>query len=492
VPESRQQKFYRRCVRVDATIFDDGQIVEPYLILVRLTKTWSNDIGLPDRKDHQSLLAHSLDRFVHAMQLVFCLTSRAISRSVSGISQVSFTCLSRKRKFLQMRILVLSDVSGFMLGGVPVETIRLIRGLDDRGHHAALISDSPLAGTGPVKHFHLDRPVDGRLTGQLREAVNSFKPNLVHVMGLSVRGLTQLGPLLKEIPWVLTCHSVPPYERKLAHLHWNENAHYAMRLVRFAPNAFAWKWLFRSGSVPHAIVHSQSTAEIVERYGQTKTRIHLIPLGCEPGQDAPRTPRHIGALPLRLATIGGIAHTKGYHDELTALADVRHTIKNFEYTIIGEPRDESYMRYLRKLIERFRLENAVRFLLNATDAEKNEVLHQTDIYLQPSHEEGFCLSYIEAASIVPLLIGTDTGAIRSISANDVGARVVADRQPKQIADAIRQLSTIPQPADLLSQRRTRLANEFSWSKHARDHERLYQRIIESPSAASANEAATRG
>src|SRR5882672_926515 len=128
---------------------------------------------------------HSLDRFVHAMQLVFCLTSGAISRSVSGISQVSFTCLSRKRKFLQMRILVLSDVSGFMLGGVPVETIRLIRGLDDRGHQAALISDFPLAGTGPVPHFHLARPVARRLTGQLCEAVNSFKPNLVHIMGLS-------------------------------------------------------------------------------------------------------------------------------------------------------------------------------------------------------------------------------------------------------------------------------------------------------------------
>jgi colanic acid/amylovoran biosynthesis glycosyltransferase len=209
-------------------------------------------------------------------------------------------------------------------------------------------------------------------------------------------------------------------------------------------------------------------------------------------QNATHTPRLVGSQPLRLATIGGIAHTKGYHDALKALADVRHTIKNFEYTIIGEPRDESYTRYLRKLIERFHFENSVRFLLNATDAEKNEVLRQTDIYLQPSHEEGFCLSYIEAASIVPLLIGTDTGAIRSISANDVGARVVAGRQPKQIAEAIRQLSTISQPVDLLSQRRTRLANEFSWSNHARDHERLYKRLVEFPSAASANEAATKG
>ena len=375
-----------------------------------------------------------------------------------------------------MRILIVSDATGFMLGGVMAETIQLINGLRDRGHHMALMSDFPLEGTGAIPHFPLKLPVDNSLAEHLREAIDTFKPDLVHIMLLSIRGLVQIRPLLKKIPWTVTCHSVPPYERKLPYLHWNETLYYAARFLRFATNTIAWNWIFRSGSIPHAIVHSPSTARIIERYGQPKIRIHVISLGCEVARDVSRKPR-LSSQPLRLATVAGVAHTKGHHDALLALADVRSTIPNLEYSIVGEPRDESYMQYLQRLIKKHGLENSVHFLLNASEAKKNEVLQRADIYLQPSHEEGFCLAYIEAASIVPLLIGTDTGAIRAISAGDFGARVVAVRQPKQIADAIRELSTVSLPADLLPQRRTRLTNEFSWSNYLRDHERLYERII---------------
>ena len=84
---------------------------------------------------------------------------------------------------------------------------------------------------------------------------------------------------------------------------------------------------------------------------------------------------------------------------------------------------------------------------------------------------------MEAASIVPLLIGTDTGAIKSISANDIGARVVSVSQPSRIAGAVRELLTISLPSDFLLRRRARLANEFSWSKYIDAHEQLYMKLI---------------
>ena len=45
-----------------------------------------------------------------------------------------------------MRILVVSNVTGFMYGGVPVETARLIRGLRARGHQLAFMGDIPIVG----------------------------------------------------------------------------------------------------------------------------------------------------------------------------------------------------------------------------------------------------------------------------------------------------------------------------------------------------------
>ena len=111
----------------------------------------------------------------------------------------------------------------------------------------------------------------------------------------------------------------------------------------------------------------------------------MIPLGCDLLGDKPHAPQINAPDVLRLATVGGIAHTKGLHDAIAALADVRRSIPNFRYTIIGEARDQSYTQYLQKLIAENSLGGSVQFLLNATESEKNETLQQTDIYLQPSH-----------------------------------------------------------------------------------------------------------
>ena len=88
-----------------------------------------------------------------------------------------------------MRILVFSDVTGYMRGGVPAETRELLRGLQNRGHQMALMADIPLEGTEGVTHFRLSLPIDRTLSQQLRGAIDTFKPDLVHVIGLNSRGL---------------------------------------------------------------------------------------------------------------------------------------------------------------------------------------------------------------------------------------------------------------------------------------------------------------
>jgi glycosyltransferase involved in cell wall biosynthesis len=292
-------------------------------------------------------------------------------------------------------------------------------------------------------------------------------------------GVALIAPLLRSVPWVFTCHSVPPYERKLRYLHWNDTAHYAARSVRFAANTCAWKWLFRRGFISHTIVHSHYLEDIIRRYGQLTNRVSLIPLGYEAAENVNCSLRVAkSGEPLRLLTIGGIAHTKGYHDALVAIAKLRRAFPKIEYTIIGVMRDPSYARFLETMIGKLDLRQSVRIFVNASDAEKDGALRRSDVYLQPSHEEGFCLAYIEAASIVPLLVGTDTGAIRLISANDVGARVVPVGQPSRIADAVCELSIVSSPRDLVLQRQVRLESKFSWSKYLDSHEALYIRLCQ--------------
>jgi glycosyltransferase involved in cell wall biosynthesis len=376
-----------------------------------------------------------------------------------------------------VRILIISDVSGYMRGGVPAETGQLIRGLVARGHELALAGDVPMPGGESARHFPVTVPTDAQLPSQVRRAIDAFEPELIHVIAMGSRGLSQIAPELKPHPWVMTCHSIPPYERKLPHWHGNETAHYAARSLRFLPNTIAWKWLFRSRTMPQVVVHSDCVRQVVTRYGFPAERISLIPLG----YDATNAPRHDGirtAFPdgPRLVTTGGIAHTKGYHDAIAAVAQLRPEFPDLRYQIIGEVRDASYIAHLQALAQRLGVADCVQITPDLPHEDKERALQGADVYLQPSHEEGFCLAYIEAAAVVPRLVGADTGAIGLISADDPGARVVPVRQPSSLAGAVRELLQSPLPADLMASRATRLCQRFAWSTYLDRHEQLHARL----------------
>lgn len=377
-----------------------------------------------------------------------------------------------------MRILILSDVTGYMKGGVPAETRQLITGLAARGHAVALVNDIALSGAEVAEHFPIAIPTDARLAPALQSAVAAFAPDVVHVMAMSSRGIARIAPFLQSRPWVMTSHSLPPGEQKLAGFHGNEALHYGLRYLRFFVNGLAWRWLMSSGTIPEVVVHSRHMQEMAVRYGQRRDRMSIIPLGhaALAAATAPRSSRAIGTAP-RLVTVGGLAHTKGLHDMVIAVEKLRNDFPDLTYRIIGEMRDASYVSYLRALIDRLSLQGHVQIEQELSDGEKLAALQAADVYVQPSHEEGFCLSYIEAATIVPRLVGADTGAIAAISADDSGARVVPVADPAALAAQVRALLRSDLPGDLAQRRIERLDRTFAWESYLDAHEALYARLI---------------
>ena len=381
-----------------------------------------------------------------------------------------------------MRILIVSDITGYMRGGVPVETRHLLDGLTARGHVVGLVSDIPLPGMKSAFHYSIAVPIDARLAEVLQSAIVSFKPDVVHVMAMSSRGIIRIGPILKGRPWILTTHSLPPGETKLNAFHSNETLHYGFRALRFLANGLAWRWLMSRGAIPRVIVHSRHMQEQTARYGYPLERIALIALGCAAAA-APRAPRsraEMGDAP-RVVTVGGIAHTKGLHDAIAALQTLRARYPKIQYRIIGEMRDATYLAFLQSLVERLSLHAHVSIEQGVSEAGKVAALQAADLYVQPSHEEGFCLSYIEAASVVPRLVGTDTGAIAAISEGDPGARVVPVRRPELIAIEAGKLLDADLPEDLGARRQERLNRTFGWPQYLAAHELVYADLIGSAS-----------
>jgi glycosyltransferase involved in cell wall biosynthesis len=380
-----------------------------------------------------------------------------------------------------MRILILSNVTFHMRGGVPTEARELAGGLRSSGHEVAICGDVPILGERGVAHFALSLESARQLQASVSAALASFRPDLVHVMAMSSPGMRALRRVLEGRPWVLTCHSVPPYERKLAAWHGSERLHYAARNLRFLPHSLAWRFLFTARRVPHVIVHSAWVGDIVRRHGCPADGIRSIPLGADvdaaPVREAPAAPAPDAP---RLVTVGGIAHTKGLHDAVRAVQALRSGFPGLSYRIIGEVRDASYLAHLESLISRAGLSRHVGIETDLDEAAKQAALQSADLYLQPSHEEGFCLAYIEAASRVPRLVGTDTGAIRLVSEGDAAMSVVPPQRPEVLASAIEALLRQPLPDGLMSMRAKRLQRDFSWRRYLDEHERLYGELVGAP------------
>ena len=375
-----------------------------------------------------------------------------------------------------MRVLVVSDVSGYMAGGVPAETDQLLRGLCARGHAVALAGDISIGGES-VTHFPISVPTNEHLNRQVGAAVDAFAPDLIHVMAMGSRGTAQIAATLGRHPWLFTCHSAPPYERKIGLFHGNETLHYGARFMRYLPNTLAWRWLLSRGVMPHVVVHSEFVRGIVTRYGCAPADTSLIPLGHRLEETGGEAGRIEAGAALDIVTVGGLAHTKGQHDMIAALPDIVRDFPRATYKVIGEVRDRTYADFLLQTSERLGLGSRVQLLHGLSNEARNEALRGADIYVQPSHEEGFCLAFIEAAGVVPRIVGTDTGAIRSICSDDAAARVVPVQAPRSLAAAVASVLRSATPPGFMQQRAARLRDRFDWSRYLDAHERLYADLV---------------
>lgn len=360
------------------------------------------------------------------------------------------------------KILIISDVSSYMRGGVPTETKHLIAGLHERGYTVAFAANGILCQPKLNEFLQLSFPLNKKMMDELENFCEAFCPDLIHVIAMSATGVMRLESLLKKRNWILTIHSVPPHERKLKYFHSMEKIHYVARYFRYIFNIIAWRIMFLRIRAVKVIVHSQFVANAALNTGANRENLYIVPLPFVPVQSvADASVEFKSGARLRVASIGGLAHTKGQHDLIKAIAVVKKVRGEVSCKIAGEIRDKFYYQYLQKLLVELDLVNNVEIHTQLNDLERDALLSNCDVYVQPSHEEGFCFAYLEAATSVPRLVCTGTGAMTLVSAGDVGARVVPISRHRLLADAILDVTRTTLIDNHMLLRRKRLNAMFS-------------------------------
>ena len=377
-----------------------------------------------------------------------------------------------------MRILFVTGLTGFGIGGARTEEVRLVRGIAERGHVVGMCSDVLSEELKGTTHYRLDYPPGDNAPRQLQTALAEFRPDLVHVVGGGVRFLAVCDQQIKDVPWVFTAHNVPPAERIFPRLYGNAALHYAVRNMLAWPSVWSWKKYLKGAGFRLAICHSQTVMGRLKQVGCPAGKIREIPFGSElPASALTPDPSVASGFSAdawpKIVTVAGLAYHKGQVDAIHMAHRLAAEFPKLDYRLVGMTRDKKYRAFLENTIERLGLKERVSIVHAAPEPVKFALLREADLYIQPSHEEGFCIAYLEAAMLTPRLIGADTGAIAAMASEDRFARVVKAGDVAGLASAARDLLRQRAVAGVVEQRRQLLAGRYSWEAYLQAHDKAY-------------------
>jgi phosphatidylinositol alpha-1,6-mannosyltransferase len=181
-------------------------------------------------------------------------------------------------------------------------------------------------------------------------------------------------------------------------------------------------------------------------------------------------------------SVGALKPRKGYDVSIRAIAEVRKTIPNLRYVVIGDLSASEYMSHLQALVTALGLDDAVHFLGQVSDAELRDWYHHCDLFLlTPVRSrgafEGFGLVYLEAGACGKPVVGSRSGGVTDAVIDRKTGLLVPEGDVKATAYAIVQVLSDSDLSRRLGQAGQERARELSWEAYARRLERVYQDVL---------------
>ena len=112
-----------------------------------------------------------------------------------------------------MRILFVSGLTGFGLGGAQTEFIRLVQGIRKRDVVPGCAIDRLPSELARCSALCAGISAGGECGAAGERGDSQFKPDCVHLVGGGIGFLRAVDCLNLSVPWVFTAHNLPPFER---------------------------------------------------------------------------------------------------------------------------------------------------------------------------------------------------------------------------------------------------------------------------------------
>lgn len=399
-----------------------------------------------------------------------------------------------------MRILALSERFQSTAGGSVTYVRNLCRQLARNGHDVYLITEHdqdvtvngrPWSGfdgywvRSPKRQGRQDefiradlRALEQYARSEINSWIDEIQPEVVHVMqGLGLARVLKLVP--PEIPRLLTLQNVPPQEYTFTRFYSFPLINEAVKRPYFELARFIHGRTLRHTPYDRLICVSEQTRQSALAAKAPAARTAIIPDGVDPkvfrawpANDELRA--SLGGDPVILSA-AGISITKGQLDVVEAMAGIVKVFPQAKYVNLGPVRDQPYFDQIRSRMETLALNDRCAFLNNVSHEEMISYYNACDVYVQPSHQEGFCMAALEAVSCGKPIVATSVGAMPEFVPKCQAGVVIPPGQPKEIERALIDMLMNPVVRNVESQHRC-VEQNYSWEVVAEMTTALYREV----------------
>lgn len=311
-----------------------------------------------------------------------------------------------------------------------------------------------------------------RARGAFKQAVETVKPDLVHVHTpalLPPKGVPSLvtvhGTYARDIPNLLRYPISPFYRAFLSTMIYTQ--------YRFERHALRYFTHF------HPV--SSMTARELEDMGVSPAAISMVPNGVDAGEFKPSAPspeifEKYGLSPdsKLVLSLGTITPRKGAHLVVQAAPAILKEHADAHFIFAGScPRlGRSYLERMNAEARNSGVSDRIHFIGSVPQGDLVHLYNACSAFVSASYTEGCSLNILEAAACARPVVATDVGGARDVL-GDFGIYVPVN-DPRSMAEGINRALDMRQSA--IKPLRARIEKEFSWEKIARDMLSVYRSI----------------